>query len=992
MTDVETLRKELAEARQRQTALTQTLESVARFGRNPDDMLQGLLKTASALCEAKIGVIFLVAGDEFAAAATLNGDPIQQAAMRSWRIPLNAPDWPIVERLVRGEVIQEPASGEGRFPVEGHQARIGSAIWAPMTQEGVCVGVFMLARAEADRFTDAQAELLRSFAAHALIVTRHARLLQDLQGRTAELQDSLEQQATTAETLKTLKTLSRSAFDLDAMLKTLIRSAMALCDADTGGLVGSVDGEHRMLATIGYGPMIELWTKERVFKPGRNSVIERVLLSGAVEVIADLDQESELPHAALITNKSILGVPMLRGREIFGVFILSKRAPGGFTERQIELAKTLSDQAVIAIGNLNLFRDLEARTAELNAALQEQTATAQTLKTLSHATFDLDAILYQLVESAMALCAAKTGCLLIRSDDAYRIRAAVGYEPDFERQVRASEFSPGRDTVTGRVLLSGEVEMISDADEEPHLLFSGRSYPRSVLGVPLLRDGEIAGVFILNKWEPSGFTERQIDLVKTYADQAVIAIVNLRLFKTLEERTLELNAALEQQTTTAEMLKMISHSVFDLDLVLNTLVESAMSLCNANSGYLVTLANGEYRTRAAKGSPPPLEKLLKSQVFKPGRRSITPRVLLSGSVEMIADTKNESDFAYKDLTINRSALGVPLIRNGALVGVFVLSKLEPGGFTERQIELVKTFADQAVIAIGNVQLLGELEQRTTELDRSLHALRMAQDRLIQTEKLTSLGQLAAGIAHEIRNPLNFVSNFSKLSIDLVAELNETLSGTDLAPALRADVEELTQTLSDNLGKIRHHGLRADSIVKNMLLHARQDGGAKRAIDLNAMIEESLNLAYHGARAERSAFNITLQRQFDRTLGKVEVYPQELTRVLLNLFSNGFYAAQARAGEPGFEPCLKVSTKSVGDLVEIRVRDNGHGVPDAIREKLFTPFFTTKPAGEGTGLGLSISYEIIVKQHGGSLSFESEPGQFTEFLIALPLKADRERYP
>jgi signal transduction histidine kinase len=451
-----------------------------------------------------------------------------------------------------------------------------------------------------------------------------------------------------------------------------------------------------------------------------------------------------------------------------------------------------------------------------------------------------------------------------------------------------------------------------------------------------------------------------------------------------------LNIALEQQTTTAEMLRMISHSGFNLDAVLNSLVESAMSLCTANSGYLVTHADGEYRTRAAKGSPPPLERLMKSQVFKPGRRSITPRVLRSGAVEMISDTREESDFAYKDLTVNRSALGVPLIRNGDLVGVFVLGKLEPGGFTERQIELVKTFADQAVIAIGNMQLLTDLEQRTAELDRSLEALRLAQDRLIQTEKLTSLGQLAAGIAHEIRNPLNFVSNFSKLSIDLIAEMNQALSETEMSQELREEVEELTQTLSDNLGKIRRHGLRADSIVRNMLLHARQDGGARRAVDLNSMIEESLNLAYHGARAERSDFNINVERCLDQTIGKVEVYPQDLTRVLLNLFSNGFYAACARAGEPGFEPCLKVSTKAVGDRVEIRVRDNGNGVPEALREKLFTPFFTTKPAGEGTGLGLSLSYEIIVKQHDGSLSFDSQTGQFTEFLIALPYNADRER--
>jgi signal transduction histidine kinase len=331
----------------------------------------------------------------------------------------------------------------------------------------------------------------------------------------------------------------------------------------------------------------------------------------------------------------------------------------------------------------------------------------------------------------------------------------------------------------------------------------------------------------------------------------------------------------------------------------------------------------------------------------------------------------------------RTLLGVPLLRDGVVIGAFLLRREQPGGFTERQIELVKTFADQAVIAIGNAQLFKDLQARTEELRRSLEELRATQDRLIQTEKLASLGQLTAGVAHEIKNPLNFVNNFSKLSVELLEELGEALSSAALAQGVKDEVKDLTRTLTDNLAKIRHHGQRADSIVKNMLLHARQDGGERRAVDLNALIEESLNLAYHGARAERRDVNIELLRDLDPAVGAVTVFPQEFTRVLLNLFSNGFYAAAARAGEAGFRPVLRVSTRAVGDRIEIRVRDNGKGVPDAIRDKLFTPFFTTKPAGEGTGLGLSLSYDIIVKQHGGSLSFESEAGAFTEFRITLP---------
>ena len=634
--------------------------------------------------------------------------------------------------------------------------------------------------------------------------------------------------------------------------------------------------------------------------------------------------------------------------------------------------------------------DLARLTRERDEALEQFSATSEVLKVISGSAGELEPVFGAMLDNATRLCEATTGFLVRPENDGFRIVASRQRADIEEMKHRTFRFGPL--TSIGRAVRTQQIVHVPDLSEDPAYLEREplavwaveQANARTVLAVPMLKREELVGVFGLEREEVKPFTDNQIALVQNFAAQAVIAIENTRLLS-------ELRQSLGQQTATADVLKVISRSTFDLQTVLNTLTEFAARLCNAEIANIWRPEGGVYRLAASSRYKEYLENkgYLATLAIEPNRRTIVGRTLLEGKTVHVHDVQADPDYNPSGIGVlggYRTVLGVPLLREGVPIGVIALTQSTVRPFTEDQIELVKTFADQAVIAIENVRLFEAEQQRTRELAKSLEDLRAAQDRLVQTEKLASLGQLTAGIAHEIKNPLNFVNNFSGVSVELIDELRTALGSAHLDNKLREEINEIADTLQGNLDKVVQHGKRADAIVKNMLLHSRHGSGERRPVDVNALVEESLNLAYHGARAEKQGFEITLERSFDPAAGQADVFPQEITRALLNLISNGFYAATKRKAEANGgndEPTLTAATKNLGDRVEIRIRDNGTGIPPDVREKLFNPFFTTKPAGEGTGLGLSISHDIIVKQHGGSIEVDTEPGEFSEFRIVLP---------
>ena len=811
--------------------------------------------------------------------------------------------------------------------------------------------------------------------------------------------------------------ISSSPGELGPVFEAILENATRICGGRLANLFLYSKHEHAFrLAAQRNAPAAyaERWAKNPVLRIGENprNPLARLAKTKRVVAIPDLMVEPgyinrEPRFVALVEAagaRTHVLIPMLKEGELIGGIAVYRQEVLPFTDRQIELLRNFAAQAVIAIENTRLLNELRQRTDDLSESLEQQTATSEVLGVISSSPGELTPVFNSMLVNATRICGAKFGVLFLTEGDGFRSVAMHGLPPAHaEERRREPVIYPDPDDPLRRIANTKQIVHIADLRQEKAYI---KGYPplrglvdagggRTLLTVPMLRDNALVGAFGIFRQEVRPFTDKQIELVQNFAAQAVIAIENTRLLNELRQRTDDLTEALEQQTATSDVLRVISSSPTNVQPVFDAIAESAVRLCDGQFSFVVRFDGKVMDFASCCGlSAEGLDAFQSILPMPASEHTAAGRAIVRRAVVEISDV--ETDLSYgaqgrglAKAVIYRSIAAVPLLHEGNPIGAIAVARANAGSFPKRQIVLLQAFADQAVIAIANVRLFDEVQARTRELAKSLDDLRTTQDRLVQTQKLASLGQLTAGIAHEIKNPLNFVNNFSGLSSELIDELQEALGDVSLIEKRHGEITELMNTLRGNLDKVIQHGKRADAIVKNMLQHSREGSGEHGPVDINALVEECLSLAWHGARAEKQGFAITRKQSFDPSAGKVDIFPQDITRALLNLISNGFYAATKRNTETNggdYEPTLTASTRNLGDRVEIRIRDNGTGISPDVKEKMFNPFFTTKPTGEGTGLGLSISHDIIVKQHAGSIDVDTQPGEFTEIIVTLPRAA------